>query len=1091
RETGTLYVAFLGGVLHGTEGNWSCWPRNVGIPDGEVQRIELAPNGDVWVLTSLGAARYRDGNGWTRFVPPQLPSGTIHGIGFIDDEVWLSTDAGATIIGQDDALTHIDAAPALSFVKDIATDEVIGQGVFTETRYSRAAPYGVNTRRQLANHRATARPTGGAAVPSQVKAWVQAPNGDAWAGSETGVREEPPRFEVTSIDTVDVVQNMVIDDDGAIYLGDGRNFIRVTTTAVPQVEHLTGYIRILTMTHSNADIYLATGAILYRYRTEEGLVQLGRAPGNNGDIHHLYMSDDTLWVSHRASTSLFLFDTEEEAWTEVSDAEFGASYSFVTNVFETPRGHLNIGRSSEPDWMIRIDGMWLELEFLGSPRGFGEIQGNTFALGSDKFAVVSDLGVQNRYPFQLSSTGSVTRVGNSVWFRWYDNRGLAYVSGIAELKPDGSLSFHDDNLWRQNAIEPSRLVAENDHTLWLGYNQGNGGLDRIVMDPIVKNAGLPAPAQHIFATETGHAEFATGHWSYVYSESVGFQFKPQTEFLAAAYQADGRPWVAIGADGLARGLERYNSASGLAGDNARDVINGADNSIWVATEGGVSRFTGNQFVNFDLGGAGNDVRKLVMDREQRIWAATGGGVFVYDGVGFDGVTGLPGTDVKDITVDARGVMWAATTDGLGRRTGATAFVAFDLREGAQPSLTSVDTMNDGRVIVGSAEDGVFIIHPNGIVDNFTVDNGGLPSNRVSDVFSEKIPDGRTWIATTGGLSEYAAPPGIIDQPFCGDGLVAATEACDDGGVQTGRCEEDCRLPTCGDLVVNEAAGEDCDDGNDDNTDDCIDTCKTARCGDGFIEQGVERCDNVNDPDFACDASQCFLSSARLDLATRCGVEGVAFPDNYALVETVGVTEPGAFSVLCPDSNQGVSEVDGRRCWQQTGNSFSQAAIPFPASIVDEPHFVIVAEFYAQNRAAVPRLDFSNDQRFADGQRCINGLQKQLPLISIDDNRQTAQQSGLNVSVQGFHRGPNIDVDGHPQPGGDELLGRTNPIQGRWTRLMFLIDRQNDQFGAFVDEGDFAVCQEVGAPAEGGITLTVNNGTGCWSDVRFYRGVAAE
>ena len=224
----------------------------------------------------------------------------------------------------------------------------------------------------------------------------------------------------------------------------------------------------------------------------------------------------------------------------------------------------------------------------------------------------------------------------------------------------------------------------------------------------------------------------------------------------------------------------------------------------------------------------------------------GAAYFVYDGVGFDGVTGLPGTDVKDIAVDARGVMWAATTDGLGRRTGATAFVAFDLREGAQPSLTSVDTMNDGRVIVGSAEDGVFIIHPNGIVDNFTVDNGGLPSNTVSDVFSEKIPDGRTWIATTGGLSEYAAPPGIIDQPFCGDGLVAATEACDDGDGEprnSQRCDADCTLPTCGDGVVNELVGESCDDGNESNTDACPTTCQVATCGDGFIHDGVEDCDD--------------------------------------------------------------------------------------------------------------------------------------------------------------------------------------------------------------------------------------------------------
>ena len=55
-------------------------------------------------------------------------------------------------------------------------------------------------------------------MPSQVKAWVQAPNGDVWAGSETGVREEPPRFEVTSIDNGGGLRDMVVGADGALYV---------------------------------------------------------------------------------------------------------------------------------------------------------------------------------------------------------------------------------------------------------------------------------------------------------------------------------------------------------------------------------------------------------------------------------------------------------------------------------------------------------------------------------------------------------------------------------------------------------------------------------------------------------------------------------------------------------------------------------------------------------------------------------------------------------------------------------------------------------------------------------------------------------
>lgn len=49
-------------------------------------------------------------------------------------------------------------------------------------------------------------------------------------------------------------------------------------------------------------------------------------------------------------------------------------------------------------------------------------------------------------------------------------------------------------------------------------------------------------------------------------------------------------------------------------------------------------------------------------------------------------------------------------------------------------------------------------------------------------------------------------------------------------------------------------GEECDDGNDSNTDACLDTCVAASCGDGFVQGGVEECDDGNlDPGDGCDA----------------------------------------------------------------------------------------------------------------------------------------------------------------------------------------------------------------------------------------------
>ena len=61
------------------------------------------------------------------------------------------------------------------------------------------------------------------------------------------------------------------------------------------------------------------------------------------------------------------------------------------------------------------------------------------------------------------------------------------------------------------------------------------------------------------------------------------------------------------------------------------------------------------------------------------------------------------------------------------------------------------------------------------------------------------------------------------------------------------CEVACEAESglcisCGDGRLSVELGEACDDGNDDNTDDCVE-CRFPVCGDGFTQTGVEGCDD--------------------------------------------------------------------------------------------------------------------------------------------------------------------------------------------------------------------------------------------------------
>ena len=107
---------------------------------------------------------------------------------------------------------------------------------------------------------------------------------------------------------------------------------------------------------------------------------------------------------------------------------------------------------------------------------------------------------------------------------------------------------------------------------------------------------------------------------------------------------------------------------------------------------------------------------------------------------------------------------------------------------------------------------------------------------------------------------------IGDACDCGDGLQADNEECDSQNQDTAFCNFNCTIPVCGDGLFNQEAGEECDDGNQINTDGCPDdiadsgSCQLAVCGDGFQQNFVEICDDGNTiSGDGCDANCTFTA----------------------------------------------------------------------------------------------------------------------------------------------------------------------------------------------------------------------------------------
>ena len=113
-------------------------------------------------------------------------------------------------------------------------------------------------------------------------------------------------------------------------------------------------------------------------------------------------------------------------------------------------------------------------------------------------------------------------------------------------------------------------------------------------------------------------------------------------------------------------------------------------------------------------------------------------------------------------------------------------------------------------------------------------------------------DGGACTLTSGGAGVCSS--GVCTN--CGDGMQVGPEQCDDGNTNNNDgCLNTCKLNVCGDGAVNTGV-EACDDGNTSNNDTCLVGCVANVCGDGFVNPAAETCDdgantNPNDGCFDC------------------------------------------------------------------------------------------------------------------------------------------------------------------------------------------------------------------------------------------------
>ena len=216
---------------------------------------------------------------------------------------------------------------------------------------------------------------------------------------------------------------------------------------------------------------------------------------------------------------------------------------------------------------------------------------------------------------------------------------------------------------------------------------------------------------------------------------------------------------------------RYNYNDGLASDSVNSISLAPDGALWIATQGGASRFDGMTFQNWTAadGLAANNVYSVHADADGTLWFGTMGGLTRRDPQAgtfqtFRRTDGLAGTLVKAMLRDRAGTLWFACDEGLSRWQAGKMETVLTLDK---PTPHGAGLCEDAAGDVWWGGDGaVWRVH-GGVAENFAA--AKLEGMGTVNAVCEGEP-GVMWIGATSGLTRCHTKTGEVKHFTPADGL---------------------------------------------------------------------------------------------------------------------------------------------------------------------------------------------------------------------------------------------------------------------------------------------------------------------------------
>ncbi len=318
------------------------------------------------------------------------------------------------------------------------------------------------------------------------------------------------------------------------------------------------------------------------------------------------------------------------------------------------------------------------------------------------------------------------------------------------------------------------------------------------------------------------------------------------------------------------------------------------------------------------------------------------------------------------------------------------------------------------------------------------------------------PGRRAWLfcfaedGQNGSLAEFLLPVTRCDACECGNEVLEPGEDCDDGNdLDSDGCLSDCTIAECGDgqLWVGEEqcddgndvdgdacrndcteprcgdgiqdADEECDDANEDETDDCLSSCEAARCGDGELWAGEEQCDDGNAEDGDACPNTCIIPG--------CG-NGMPEGDEECDDGNDDNTDDCVFGCLTATCGDGYQHAEFEACDdgnRQPGDGCDADCNAETPEVLDE--VVLAAEW------ASVRSDFHpNSACFDETTGTVALMIQSRPSIQLVDPV-TGLRAGDIALPEAYNRGAGVACDGdfyftdyNGQGGGPDLFRVSRP-----------------------------------------------------------------